>query len=178
MKNIDVEAIREHFPNLHRMNFINNPLTNGDLSELKFHNETRFLNIQFDYEIITEPPPPLTILPVIILPTLKPVAFSDISSRPTQSTDEIIINSQVPTVAVNATDKYPLKQQQQQVPKGENQIYLPPNDNSALWVVISMGIVVIMVFIASIIYFIFIKQRKAKMRSVNREFNEAENFYL
>lgn len=68
MQNLDFEKIRQDFPNVKKINLINNRLNDVDLNEAKFHNDTRFLKIQFDYmaqETITLIPPLNLLLPTL-----------------------------------------------------------------------------------------------------------------
>lgn len=68
LKNLDFEKIRQDFPFVKRVNLRRNPLTEIDLTEAKFHNDTRFLNIHFDYAV--EEPAPFPSIH-FIFPTLS-----------------------------------------------------------------------------------------------------------
>ncbi|KAG5673193.1 hypothetical protein PVAND_003260 [Polypedilum vanderplanki] len=80
MNNIDIEDIRVKFPNLTYLNFIKNPITDIDRDEMKFHNNTRFLNLHIDYEIVTQKP--------ILSPLLVPIITTTTTLAPTTTTEE------------------------------------------------------------------------------------------
>lgn len=165
IKNVELEDIRKKFIKLTYINFINNPLTSVDMDEMKFHNDTRFLNMHIDF-IATSTASPSTLLPLLI---------------PTTQTPEIInstTESQLNTTQLTTTTSTTCTEHNNIIMlKGENTVTankIEWHNRQEYWIWI-FGILVIAGFIVSIIYN---KQRnKTQMRYMNREFNEAENFF-
>lgn len=166
LKNLDFEKIRQDFPRVKRMNLINNPLTDFDLTEIKFHNDTRFLNIHFDYATASESPE-TTLLPQlsIFFPTLSTTA-SNVDSRPLEVTtlqNEKIIEKKP---AIEGVEEGKLSEITKDVDKFV-----------FLWIFAAALFALLSISIVLVIFIIYNKHSRAvtPLRFMNREFNEAEN---
>lgn len=155
LRNLDFEKIRQDFPRLKRINFNNNPLTSFDKSEMKFHNDTRFLNILFDYAVKDEE---TTRLPQfsILLPTF-PTPIDNSKSKETST----IANENMTENIINIADT-------EEMARNGERVYFT-------WIIIAAIFALFIVSIVLVIYIIYGKQRKTPLRFMNREFNEAEN---
>lgn len=165
IKNIDLEDIRKKFKKLTYISFINNPLTSVDMDEMRFHNDTRFLNMHIDF-IATTTTSPSTLLPLLIPTTQTPKIIN--------STTESQLNTTQSTTTTSTTCT---KHNNIIMLKGENTVTankIEWHNRQEYWIWI-FGILVIAGFIVSIIY--KKQQNKTQMRYMNREFNEAENFF-
>lgn len=163
MNGIDLEHVRKIFPHLSYVNFMDNPLTIVDIAEMKFHNHTRFLNMHIDYDI----------------PAVPETSTTDII----YSTDELQLNteqSSIPTTTASTTctghDNNNII-----MLKGENTVTankIKWHSQQQYWTWIGIGVVLVIAgFIVSIIYKNNKQRNKTQMRYMNREFNEAENFF-
>ncbi|XP_070504646.1 toll-like receptor 3 [Chironomus tepperi] len=159
-KNIELENIRKKFQRLTYISFINNPLTSVDLDEMRFHNDTRFLNMQIDF-IATTTSPSSTFLPLLIPTTQTPTTESQLNTTQSTTTTSTACSEHNNIIML----------------KGENTVTankIEWHNRQEYWIWI-FGIFVIAGFIVSIIY--NKQQNKTQMRYMNREFNEAENFF-
>lgn len=149
MKNLDFEKIRRDFPHVNRINLIQNPLSEIDVNEATFHNDTRFLKIQFDYvaqEVALEP----TLIPPIqlLFPTL------------TTNFMETTTLSQIIKIKESNFDN----EKEELIEKAEFLLFF--------------YLLIFLLLIASVlavIYSIYKKQSSARLRVMNSKFNEAEN---
>jgi Leucine-rich repeat (LRR) protein len=145
MQNLEFEKIRQDFPNIKRINLIKNKLNEIDLNEAKFHNDTRFLKIQFDYmeqESTTLIPPLQLFFPTLPANSLKSIETTTLLPNLTTvqySSDEVELIEQSEFLLF---------------------IYLP---------ILALFIA----SISAVIYVIYSKHSIG--RFMNRKYNEAEN---
>lgn len=147
MKNLEFEKIRLDFPRVKRVNLRSNPLNEIDINEAKFHNDTRFLNIQFDYAVVEADTQELTLIPPIqlLFPTLPPNLDTTTSVKVTTTEQNTIAEE-----LLERSDFLLL-------------IYLP------IFILFAASI------LAVIIYVIYGRHSSARFRFMNRKYNEAEN---
>lgn len=164
MKNLDFEKIRQDFPRIKRMNLINNPLTDLDLTEIKFHNETRFLNIHFDYAItVNDESPETTFIPQlsIFFPSLT--TASNVETRPLEVT------------TTQNEKKFTIERG---LEEGDSSDITKDVDKFFfLWIFAAALFALLSISIVLVIFIIYNKHSRAvtPLRFMNREFNEAEN---
>lgn len=166
MRNLDFEKIRQDFPRIKKMNFINNPLSDFDMTEIKFHNDTRFLNIHFDYaNVANSNDDDSTLLPQlsIFFPTTTTTTTTTIAPTSTKAS---IVESKA-TIIINENQ---VENESIQVTKENDKIFL-------LWIFAGATFALFSISIVLVISVIYNKHSKAitPLRSLNREFNEAEN---
>ncbi|KAL7020238.1 hypothetical protein ACKWTF_011429 [Chironomus riparius] len=169
IKNVELEDIRKKFHKLTYISFINNPLTAVDMDEMRFHNDTRFLNMHIDF-IATTTASPSTLLPLLLIATTQTPKINNLTTESQLNTTQ-----STTTTSTTCTEHNNII-----MLKGENTVTankIEWHNRQEYWIWI-FGILVIAGFIVSIIYN---KQRnkrnKTQMRYMNREFNEAENFF-
>lgn len=165
MKNLDFEKIRQDFPRLKRMNLINNPLTDFDLTEIKFHNDTRFLNIHFDYAVVSDESSELPHLS-IFFPTLS--TASSVNSRSLEITTP---------QNENISEKEPALERVEKEEGEPSEITKDVDKFLFLWIFAATLFALFSISIVLVIFIIYNKHSRAvtPLRFVNREFNEAEN---
>lgn len=192
MANISYDKIRSEFKFLTHVNLKKNPLTKVDLNEIKFHNTTQFLGINFDYDDPDRKEEVKKVDPLIgLLLPLPPIAHLQHSTGlielfPTTTEIPPSTTTQTTTKPANynktLTTTTPLtKVITTTTTESQKSTELPLSDNEAgshqsIWIWITViGVILVAPLM---IYYVFLRNRFHRRTSVYtpRTYNEVENF--
>lgn len=195
MANLSYDKIRSEFKKLTHVNLKKNPLTKVDLNEIKFHNTTQFLGINFDYddpdkkeEIKKVDPLIGLLLPLPSIEHLKhPISLIELL-RTTETPPSTTTRTTKPanykkTLTTSNPSTTPLiKVITTTTTESQKSTELPLSDSEtdsshSIWIWITIiGIVLVA---PTMIYFVFFHKRlhhNWTSAHTPRTFNEAENF--
>jgi hypothetical protein len=169
LKNIDLEDFRVLFPELKRVNLVNNPLSPVDEIDLKFFNTTQFLQLHFEYDFVTATPPTSTMLPTLFFPSLHTSTKAAVTlTTPVDKVEPATASSDAPqtestthrveTKAVNA--------------HGENKLRKLFSEGVSMF-----ALVTLIAAIASLIFILLRSHQPQIFSSRQHGFNEAENYF-
>lgn len=195
MANLSYDKIRSEFKKLTHVNLKKNPLTKVDLNEIKFHNTTQFLGINFDYDDpdkkveikkvdplmgLLLPLPPIehlhhpTSLIDLLRTTEKPPSTTTRTTKPanynkTLTTSNTSTTPLIKVITTTTTES----QKSTEIPLLDNET----DSYQSIWIWITViGIVLVAPLM---IYFTFLHKRFQRYWTsayTPRTYNEAENF--
>jgi len=173
LSDINYNDLKMSLPTLLRLNIKDNPLTNLDISEMIFHNETKFLGVQFHYDVTTKAPallPPLPVLGLLPPPHKLVMAIIQPSTTPTVAVTE---TQQIESSTAQPKSTITIVNERQFDARGDEMINIHADDSVTMTVVIGLvGLLIVSAIIGSI----YLRYRSGVINQNN--YNEVENFDL
>lgn len=158
---VDIEELREKYAKLKHVNLKGNPLTPFAISEMRYHNDTRFLNMHLDFDVTTEE----------AAKTSPPILF------PTQASNELISTTASDTTTKIAETKITkeMKSKIARITTSDSQHDAAQIETNGklfyLYPIISLTFILILILLS------FRLRRKSLQAQIgNRTYHEAENY--
>lgn len=177
LSNVSFEDFKSHFPEIEFVSLNGNPLSTVDEHELKFHKDTRFLPIHFEYDFTTKPPsPPRMLHSIYLTTTTTTTTENSIPSTTTTIKSELKSisheSSTMPHSTSSSKESISVTQSIRDEIKSAD-IEEDGNVSITIWIFVSLILIIVLTIL--FIFNSFLNRRNSHVRVVQVSNNEFEN---